>query len=153
MTDHLQRNIQLRMIEVARTVAGNAHAPYSKFGVGAAVLLTGDKMVSGCNMENASYGLTICAETVALSRVNAKGLIREVRQIAIAGGPLVNGRITGKEPVRPCGRCRQVISEAAQLCGHDILIHCVGAEGQVIEEYRISELLPHAFGPNNLGIH
>ncbi len=141
------------MIAVAREVAANAHAPYSNFGVGAAVLLDKDRMVSGCNMENASYGLTVCAETVALSRVNAKGLIRQVRQIAVAGGHLINGQITGTEPVRPCGRCRQIISEAAQLSGHDILIHCVGAEGFVIEEYRISELLPHAFGPNSLGIH
>ena len=141
-----------RLIEAARAVAVNAHAPYSGFGVGAAVLLDDGEIVSGCNFENASYGLTLCAETVALATVNALGKLRQVRAIGVVGGLIVDGVITGTEPVRPCGRCRQVIHEAAQLSGHDLPVLCGSAEGGSVEEHRISDLLPHAFGPSDLGL-
>ena len=63
-----------------------------------------------------------------------------------------DGRATGTAPVSPCGRCRQVINEAAQLSGRDLLIHCGAAQGDAIKSYRLSELLPDAFGPADLGI-
>lgn len=139
------------LIEAAREAATNAHAPYSGFGVGAAVLLADGSVITGCNFENASYGLTLCAETVAIASANAAGHLRDIREIAVVGGPIHNGRITGTAIVRPCGRCRQVIHEAADLSGHDILVHCGSAQGNVIEEHRDSTLLPYAFGPASLG--
>lgn len=141
-----------RLISAARAVAGNAHAPYSRFGVGAALLLEGGDIVTGCNFENASFGLTLCAETVALASLNALGRLRDVREIAIIGGALTSGQITGSAPVRPCGRCRQVLNEAAQLAGIDILVHCASADLAVVERHRLSDLLPLPFGPADLGL-
>lgn len=140
------------LIAAARAVAAHAHAPYSGFGVGAAVLLSNGTIVTGCNFENASYGLTLCAETVALATVNAQGKLREVREIAVIGGALKNGVISGSDPVRPCGRCRQIIHEAATLSGTDLVIHCASADGSRVEAHRISDLLPFAFGPADLGL-
>ncbi len=140
------------LITAARAAAANAHAPYSGFVVGAAVLLADGEIVTGCNFENASYGLSLCAETVALATVNAQGKLRQVREIAVIGGKIVEGIVTGTDPVTPCGRCRQVINEAASLGACDILIHCASADGAVVKSYILSELLPDAFGPALLGI-
>ncbi len=140
------------LIEVARKASANAHAPYSGYGVGAAVLLEGGEIISGCNFENASYGMTLCAETVALASVNSSGMFSKVREIAVIGGALRNGIISGSDVVHPCGRCRQIIHEAAQMSGCDILIHCASAEGEAVETHKISALLPYAFGPADLGI-
>ncbi len=138
------------LIEAAKAAAANAYAPYSGFGVGAAVRLSDGRIVAGCNFENASYGLALCAETVALGSVTALGGLRDVRTIAVTGGRIVKGAITGGDPVRPCGRCRQVIFEAAALSGHDVEVICVSADGSTVESNRISDLLPHAFGPDAL---
>jgi cytidine deaminase len=139
------------LINAARLAAANAHAPYSEFGVGAAVRLEGGEIITGCNFENASYGLTLCAETVALATVNTQGKLRQVREIAVIGGKLVNGTIMGSDPVNPCGRCRQVINEAAQMSGHDTLVYCASADGTKVNQYTIKELLPNPFGPADLG--
>ena len=142
-----------RLIAAARDAALNAHAPYSRFGVGAAVLLSDDSVVTGTNFENASYGLSLCAETVALATANAQGRLRDVVAIAVIGGPIgADGRPKGDKPVGPCGRCRQVINEAAQMSKRDVVVWCAGAEGDAVERYLLSELLPHAFGPGDLGI-
>ena len=142
-----------RLIAAAREAARNAHAPYSNFGVGAAVLLSDDSVVTGTNFENASYGLSLCAETVALATANAQGRLRDVVAIAVIGGPIgADGRPTGEKPVGPCGRCRQVINEAAQMGKRDVVVWCAGAEGEAVERHLLSELLPHAFGPGDLGI-
>ena len=141
------------LIAAARTAARNAHAPYSRFAVGAAVLLTDGSVVTGANFENASYGLSLCAETVALATVSASGRLREVAGIAVIGGAMdADGRATGTTPVSPCGRCRQVINEAAQMSGTDLPVICGAAEGDAVARYRLSELLPAAFGPADLGI-
>jgi cytidine deaminase len=140
------------LLLAARAAAAHAHAPYSRFGVGAALLLEGGDVVSGCNFENASYGLTLCAETVALASANTLGRLRDVREIAIIGGALVDGYITGSAPVRPCGRCRQVLNEAAQLAGIDIVVHCASADLSVVERHQLSDLLPLPFGPADLGL-
>ncbi len=139
------------LVTAARAAASHAHAPYSGFGVGAAVLLESGQIISGCNFENASYGMTLCAETVALATVNSAGLLRSVREIAVAGGPLRSGLITGQDIVTPCGRCRQIIHEAAILSRFDIPVHCASAEGGAVETHLMSALLPHAFGPDALG--
>jgi cytidine deaminase len=141
------------LIAAARAAALNAHAPYSRFAVGAAVLLSDERIVTGANFENASYGLSLCAETVALATVNSTGDFRDVVAIGVIGGVMDSaGRPTGTAPVGPCGRCRQVINEAAQIGGRDVIVFCGAAEGDVIERYALSELLPHAFGPADLGL-
>jgi cytidine deaminase len=140
------------LIAAARAAARHAHAPYSSFAVGAALLLADGGIVTGCNFENASYGLSLCAETVALATANAQGHLADVVEIGVVGGRLVDGEPVGSDPVGPCGRCRQVLNEAAQIGGRDILVHCAGAQGEQIATYRLSELLPHAFGPADLGI-
>jgi cytidine deaminase len=73
--------------------------------------------------------------------------------IGVIGGAMdADGRATGIAPVSPCGRCRQVINEAAQLGGRDLPVHCGAAEGDAIRSYHLSDLLPDAFGPADLGI-
>jgi len=140
------------LVQAAREAARNAHAPYSNFGVGAALLLSDGSIITGCNFENASYGLSLCAETVALAKANSEGRLREIVEVAVIGGAIRDGALTGTAPVSPCGRCRQVLNEAAQLGKRDLLIHCSGGESGAIVTYRLSELLPHAFGPADLGL-
>lgn len=141
------------LIDAARIAAAQAHAPYSRFGVGAAVLLADGQIVTGANFENASYGLSLCAETVALATANSRGHFRDVVAIGVIGGALgKDGSLTGADLVTPCGRCRQIINEAVQLGGRDIDIYCGSADGDDFAHFRASELLPHAFGPADLGI-
>jgi cytidine deaminase len=141
-----------RLIAAAREAAGNAHAPYSNFAVGAALLLVDGAIVTGCNIENASYGLSLCAETVATARANAEGRLRDIVAVGIVGGMMRAGAARGGDPIRPCGRCRQVLNEAAQMGGRDLAVYCAGAEGEGYEAHRLSDLLPRAFGPADLGI-
>ncbi len=139
------------LIAAAREAARHAYAPYSHFGVGAAVLLTDGTVVTGANFENASYGLSLCAETVALAAVNAQGRLADVAAIGVIGGPIGPNGPTGDRPVSPCGRCRQVMNEAAQVGNRDFPVHCGAAEGDAIATWTVSELLPGAFGPRDLG--
>jgi cytidine deaminase len=141
-----------KLVAAAREASANAHAPYSGYGVGAAILLAGGEIITGCNFENASYGMTLCAETVALATTNAQGKLRDVREMAVIGGMLSEGKIGGSDIVYPCGRCRQIIHEAAQMSGTDIPIHCASGGGAAWETHLASALLPLAFGPANLGI-
>lgn len=133
------------LIEAAREAATRAYAPYSQFHVGAALAFADGSVVTGSNVENASYGLSLCAETVAAASAMNAGLRGGLVAVAVIGGKL------GAEPitVTPCGRCRQVLNELAQLGGTDPVIWCGG--GEEVLELRLSELLPHAFGPDNLG--
>ncbi|HEX7848416.1 MAG TPA: cytidine deaminase [Sphingomonas sp.] len=142
-------DIAERLIEAARGAAANAWAPYSRFSVGAALLLADGSIVTGTNVENASYGLSLCAETVAVAKASADGRMRDIVAVGIVGG--MTGR-DGIEPILPCGRCRQILNEAAQAGKRDLKIWCSGLTGGPIAEYSLSDLLPHAFGPANLGI-
>ena len=142
-----------RLIEAARAAAVHAHAPYSRFAVGAALLLTDGSIVTGANVENASYGLSLCAETVAVATAASAGHLADIVAVGVIGGAMdAQGRATGRDPVSPCGRCRQILNEAAQMGGRDLPVHCGAAEGDRIASYALSELLPDAFGPANLGI-
>lgn len=155
MTDNDGNNGQqaIRLVAAARDAAAHAHAPYSRFAVGAALLMTDGSIVTGANVENASYGLSLCAETVAVATASAAGRLRDVVAVGVIGGAMdADGRPTGSSPVSPCGRCRQVLNEAAQMGGRDLPVHCGAAEGDAIRSYRLSELLPDAFGPADLGI-
>lgn len=116
----------------ARAAAAHAYAPYSRFPVGAAGLVDDGRIVTGCNVESASYGLTLCAECGLVSGLHASGGGRLVA-VACVAGP---GRA-----VLPCGRCRQLLSEHG---GPECL---VDAEPEPV---RVADLLPDPFGPTDL---
>lgn len=139
-----------QLVQAAIAATHNAYAPYSNFHVGAALLLDDGKIVTGSNFENASYGMTLCAETVAIAKANSDGQMRSIVAIAVAGGPKSSegGAVIGSEPITPCGRCRQVIKEVADEVAIDLPIHCAHASGY--ETHLLSELLPHGFGPASL---
>ncbi len=142
---------QATLIAAARDASAKAYAPYSKFHVGAALGFADGSVVTGANVENASYGLALCAETVAVSKAMADGVRGGLMAVAVIGGtPGEDGAASpGAAPVTPCGRCRQVLNEIAQLGGTDPVVWSLGADSVV--ELRLSQLLPHAFGPANLG--
>lgn len=133
------------LVKAAIAAAGNAYAPYSNFHVGAALLLDNGEIVTGSNFENASYGMTLCAETVAIAKANSDGQLAQIVAIAVAGGP--KGKI-GKDAITPCGRCRQVIKEVADVTNRDIPVYCARADGY--DTHLLSNLLPHGFGPASL---
>ena len=132
------------LIAAAREASGHAYAPYSDYQVGSALLFDDGAVITGSNVENASYGLALCAETVAVSRAFGEGRRGGLVAVAVTG-PLDKG---DGAPITPCGRCRQVLNEIAQLGGSDPLILCVGKDE--VRRVRLSDLLPHAFGPAHL---
>lgn len=138
------------LLDAARAAALGAYAPYSGFHVGAAFRFGDGTVITGSNFENASYGLSICAETSAAIAANLQGRRTGLVEVAIIGGPLgADGRLAATAaPVTPCGRCRQVMTELAQLGGTDPIIYSGHASGWI--EHRLSVLLPAAFGPANL---
>ncbi|MFT8736982.1 MAG: cytidine deaminase [Zymomonas mobilis] len=141
------------LVDKARQAARQSHSPYSGFAVGAALLLQDGSVITGTNFENASYGLTLCAETVAVATANANGQLGNIKAIAICGGQFDGkGQFLGEEIIYPCGRCRQVLNEAAQMGHYDMMVYCTSAAGSKVESYRLSTLLPHSFGPENLNI-
>jgi cytidine deaminase len=95
-------------------------------------------------MENACYRLGVCAEQSALTTAQHRFGLDKVGRIAVSGG-------TGSVVCTPCGGCRQAILEAAQLSGRDVEILCSSGDGSAVERHRIGELIPHGFGPANLG--
>ncbi len=138
------------LIAAARTASAQAYAPYSGFRVGAALAFADGSIVTGANVENASYGLSLCAETIAAAAAMNAGQRGGLLAVAIIGGPPgPDGEASpSPDPVTPCGRCRQVLSELAQLGGTDPAVWCVSSE-EVLETH-LSALLPHAFGPASL---
>jgi cytidine deaminase len=126
-----------KMRGAARAAMKNAYCDYSEFAVGAAVLTGAGEVFVGCNVENASYGLTMCAERNALFQAVAQGH-RDLKAVVVV--------TPTQKPTTPCGACRQAINEF----NPDAEIFCF-AEDNVVEQFKLSELLPHAFGPRNLG--
>ena len=139
------------LIAAARAASARAYAPYSGFHVGAALGFADGSVVTGANVENASYGLSLCAETSAAASAMNAGVRGGLVAVAVLGGaPGADGEaMPGTAPLTPCGRCRQVLSELAQLGGTDPVVWGVGAD--TVLEVRLSDLLPHAFGPRDLG--
>jgi cytidine deaminase len=117
--------------EAAMRALDNAHAPYSNFKVGAALLTRDGKLITGCNVENSAYGLAICAETLAVASAVSQGLT-EFDEIAIASDD--------SEPTPPCGACRQVLNEFAP----NIRVSSYTRDGKEAS-WTLQELLPHAF--------
>jgi cytidine deaminase len=126
------------LIAAARTATERAYAPYSSFPVGAAALAADGRVFTGCNVENASYGLTVCAERVAVWSAVAAGA-RVITAIAVVA-PAGPG-------ATPCGACRQVLNEFAPDDG-DLWV--IIARSDRPETIALSELLPRAFGPRDL---
>lgn len=139
-----------RLIAAAQMASGHAYAPYSGFHVGAALLFADGAVVSAANIENASYGLSLCAEANAVTMAMNAGRRGGLIAVAVAGGkPDADGlAATGPVPVMPCGRCRQMLHELAALGGTDPEV-IAAADGGLLR-MPLSALLPHAFGPANL---
>lgn len=131
------------LIAAAFTAAEQAYAPYSDYPVGAALLFEDGTVVTGCNVENASYGLALCAETVAVAKALGEGRRGGLAAVAVVGLK------ADAAPITPCGRCRQVLNEIAALGGTDPLVLCVARDE--VRRVALSALLPHAFGPGHLG--
>ena len=127
------------LLKYALEALKNSYSPYSNYKVGAAVLLKNGKIVKGTNIENASYGLTNCAERSALFTTYGLGYRKEdILGIAIAS--------LSSEPASPCGACRQVISE---LMDQDAFV-VYGNDIDVVYEMTVKDLLPGAFSKENL---
>ncbi len=124
------------LVEKAIEAKQYSFSPYSKFRVGAALQTIEDKIITGCNVENASYGLTICAERVAIFKAYSEGY-RKFKSIAIASDD--------KNFCPPCGACRQIIWE---LCGDIDIILIDGNKNTKV--FKASEFLPYPFGDENL---
>jgi cytidine deaminase len=127
------------LVAAARAARERAYAPYSGFRVGAALRTDQGEVVTGANVENASYGLAICAERAAVAAAVAQGY-RRFEAIAVAG--------PGADPVTPCGACRQVLREFPR--GVDLQVLCAGEAGERVLATTLGALLPDSFGPDSL---
>jgi cytidine deaminase len=120
------------LIERAREALSQAYVPYSKFPVGAALLTKDSRIVTGCNIENAAYGVCNCAERTALFKAWSEG-IRNFAAMAVIADT--------EKPVSPCGACRQVMLE---LCPEDMPVYLANLRGEVLET-TVKDLLPYGF--------
>lgn len=127
------------LIDAARAAARNSYSPYSHFPVGAALRSDTGEVIMGCNVENAAFGDTICAERNAVTTMISQGAGAAVDTIAIVG--------LSAAPCWPCGSCRQVLRE---FNCRRVLVE--GADGATVE-LEFSDLLPHSFGPGDLDGH
>jgi cytidine deaminase len=128
-----------QLIEEAKKAREKAYVPYSKFGVGAALLTTDGKVYHGCNIENAAYSMCNCAERTALFKAYSEG-DRKIQMMAVVADT--------DRPCSPCGACRQVISE---LCPRDMKVFLTNMKGD-IQEITVEDLLPGAFSPEDLHV-
>ena len=129
-----------KLCELAKEAMTHSYSPYSGYKVGAALLCKDGAVYTGCNIENAAYTPTVCAERTAIFKAVYDGQ-REFAAIAVCGGK--DGTITGRFP--PCGVCRQVMRE---FCGDDFLIYMVKPEGY--DTATLAQLLPYSFSVSNM---
>ena len=129
-----------KLIECAVDAMHKSYAPYSHFNVGAALLCSDGTVYQGCNIENATYTPTVCAERVAFFSAVRDGH-RKFEAIAIVGGK----DFTIKSVAFPCGVCRQVMRE---FCDDDFMLYFF--DGEKYEQYTLAEILPHSFTPKDL---
>ncbi len=139
----MDADIRNRLIASAIQARENSYAPYSGYCVGAALLCSNGTIVTGCNVENASYGATNCAERTAVFRAVSEGR-RSFEAIAIAGGKAGSQEL---DLAYPCGVCRQVLRE---FCEPSRLTVIVCRSTEDYREMTLEELLPDSFGPDNL---
>ena len=135
-TDMISENFE-KLFNAAKMVRENAHVPYSNFKVGAAFLTDDNSIVSGCNVENAAYPQSQCAEASAIGNLISQGFSKIKEVVVIGSGTLL---------CSPCGGCRQRLREFASL---DTQIHMCNSEGH-LKTSTLKELLPDSFGPENL---
>jgi cytidine deaminase len=135
----VNRPAAAELVAAARAARERAYAPYSGFRVGAALLTAQGDVIAAANVENASYGLAICAERSAVVAAVAAGS-RSFLSIAVAGN--------GPDPVTPCGACRQVLREFPE--GVDLEVLCAGETGDQLVTTTLGALLPDSFGPERL---
>ena len=140
--------IQQNLLQEARQAMETAYNPYSRFYVGAALLSQDGQIIGGSNVENAAYGSTICAERTALVRANVMGR-RTFEKVAIIGRGV---GFDTSEVTAPCGSCRQMLYEAAQISKLDLEFIMATTKMDKIVVATMNELLPLAFGPKDLGI-
>lgn len=126
------------LIDAACRAREQAYAPYSHFRVGTALLSADGRVYTGVNVENASYGLTVCAERSAVGKMVEEG-----------GRRIVVVAVCSENGVAPCGACRQVLSEFAPADGEEMLVMMIDGKGEV-RETTLSTLLPDRFGPEHL---
>jgi len=131
-------DIQKKLFTAACSAQKKAHAPYSEALIGAAVLMADGQVFSGCNVENASYGGTVCAERVAIFKAVSEGARKEIKEILVVSD--------ADKPWPPCGFCRQVIAEFAT---DTTLIHTCNLQGK-IKTFKFEEIFPEAFTPKHL---
>ena len=144
--EELPAEVQLLM-QQAIAVRKNAYAPYSKFRVGAAILLENDKIVIGSNQENAAYPSGLCAERVAIFQAGAIYPNVKMKTIAITAASDTNPT---KSPIPPCGACRQSIAEYEFKQDEYIEIYFMGESGEVYKSNSINNLLPLSFDKTSL---
>lgn len=125
------------LVELAFTMLDRAYVPYSRFPVGAALLCAGGTVFTGCNVENAAYGSTICAERTALVKAVSEGHRDDFVRLAVVG--------RGDDYCWPCGACRQMLYEFAP----NLRVLAARGDGEY-KEVTLSELLPCGFGPKSL---
>jgi homotetrameric cytidine deaminase len=123
------------LVDAARVVQARAYAPYSRYRVGAALEAQDGRIFAGCNVENVSFGLTICAERAAVTRAVAEGA-RSFRRVVVVSD--------SEPPAAPCGACRQVLFEF----GPDLIVESIGPSSR--QRWSIQELLPAAFSKGSL---
>ena len=130
----LDSEMRSLLVSLATEAQSNAYCPYSNFPVGAALLTDDGNIFKGCNVENASYGVTICAERSAVSSAVAAGSLNFVAIVVVSNAPI---------PARPCGACRQVLAEFSNDERPTIIISAT-SDGEAVEE-TINDLLPSQF--------
>ena len=128
-----------KLLDAATLARENAYVPYSHFKVGAALLLKDGSIITGCNIENASYGLCNCAERTALFKAYSEG-VKKSDIVAMSICADTDG------PVSPCGACRQVMAE---LLNHNTMVYLTNLKGDV-KEMTVDELLPYSFSGSDL---
>jgi cytidine deaminase len=130
-----------RLIEAAKNAQKNAYCPYSRYPVGAAVMMDSGRIFTGCNVENASFGLTVCAERIAIFKAVSHGE-KKVRALCVAA-----------KSAKPCGACRQVIIEFAPKDADIIYVDWFPmAKKQKVTMTKAGRLLPQAFDPSEAGL-
>lgn len=144
-----------RLVIEAQEARALAYAPYSNFLVGAALLLADGSVVRGSNQENASYGMTACAERTAIWSAWLQGRARDLLGIAITGGHRDESRElapAARRPIRPCGACRQVLSEARFRAQRPLFVLLDSRGGSLYRLDDVEALLPLSFDPRDLGV-
>ena len=134
----MERELREKLLKLAAEARDHSYSPYSHYSVGAALLTKDGKIYQGCNIENASFTPTICAERTAFFKAIFDG-VREFAAIAIIG--------SGDSPAFPCGVCRQVMSE---FCDGEFVLIVANRDGSEVVIETLDQMMPHRFGPKDL---